>query len=103
MVKKENDRKYVYRPYQCTNRYTCTLGTRIFSPYSFLFPIRTEQPCFYRVKIKGSEIRENLSDSVFNIHGIEMVEIVNRVFGFMGYFTVSTQIPRNRKNGRCYS
>lgn len=93
----------MYRPYQCTNRYTCTLGTRIFSPYSFLFQIRTEQPCFYWVKIKGSEIRKVLSDSVFKLHGIEMVEIVNRMYGFMGYFTVPTQIPRNCYNGRWHS
>lgn len=90
----------MYRPYQCTNRYTCTLGTRIWGPHSFIFQICTEQPCFYRVKIRGSEIRKVLSDSVFKLHGIEMVEIVNRMYGFMGYFTGPTQIPRNRKNGR---
>lgn len=93
----------MYCPYQCTNRYTCTLGTRIFSPYSFLYQIRAEQPCFYRVEIKGSEIRKNLSDSMSKIYGIEMVEIVNRIHGFMGHFAISTPIPRNRENSRCHS
>ena len=103
MVKSEGSPKYVYRPYQCTNRYTCTLGTRIFSPYSFLFQIRTEQPCFYWVKIKGSEILKVLSDSISKNHGIEMVGNVNWVHGIMGYITNSTQIPRNHENGRCHS
>lgn len=93
----------MYRPYQCTNWYTCTLCTRIFNPYSLLFQNRIEQPCFYRVKIKGSEICKILSDSVFKIHGIEMVEIVNPMHETVGHSTVSTQIPRNRENGRCPS
>ena len=91
----------MYRPYQCTNRYTCTLGTRIFGPYPFF---KTALPAvILEGKIKGSEISKNLTDSMSKIHGIEMVEIVNRVYGFMGYFTISTQIPRNRENGRCHS
>lgn len=93
----------MYRPYQCTNRYTCTLGTRIFGPYSFLISNSHGAALFLRGEKKGSKIRENLSDSVFNIHGIEMVGTVNQVFGFMGYFTIFTQIPRDRENGRCHS
>lgn len=93
----------------CTVRTSVPTGTpvhlvHVFLVHTlFLFPIRTEQPCFTGMKIKGSEIRKILSDSVFKIHGIKMVGTVNRVYGFIGYFTISTQIPRNRENGRCHS
>ena len=93
----------------CTVRTSVPTGTpvhlvHVFLVHTlFLFQISTEQPCFYRVKIKGSEIRKNLSDSMSKIYGIEMVEIVNRIHGFMGHFAISTQIPRNRENSRCHS
>lgn len=93
----------------CTVRTSVLAGTPVHLVHVFLvhtlffFQIPTEQPCFYRVKNKGGEIRKVIFVSVSKIHGIEMVEIVNRIHGFMGHFAISTQIPQNRENGRCYS
>lgn len=87
----------VYQPVHLYTWYT------YFQSTLFYFSNPHGTALFCRVKIKSHEIRKVLFNSISKIHGIKMVEIVNRVYGFMGYITISTQILRNRKNGRCHS
>lgn len=92
----------------CTVRTSVPIGTpvhlvHVFSVHTLFFSNPHGTALFLQVKNKGDEICKVLSNSVFKLHGIKMVGIVNQVFGFVGYFTISTQIPRNRENGRCHS